>query len=389
MSAHAPEITEKETEERRLRARRQVSDVTVDNVWKLLSKERYWTPEVSALLFGRVERARLVDPEIAWRLGEVLPVLVDKVPWSDFGGDGERVSWTVRVLALCAELADLTGRRHLSDAFLKQALDIDGADTLATAELYRRRAACALRAGLTSDARIFVGNAISHYRKLDGKPGDRAASEKCLGLSEALFLDGIVHDEPLSLAESLQWGEVGVGKNSGAMVFDAAVTAVADRLGRAMTVEQVEGTLAWLDQARKRSFTGVFKSPRKFRILWSEARLLVRLGCGRLAERRFQPIWSHFWGRDDAAPLAVCAVDMAETFLHNEEADKAADILRRTVHHLQFIDADSDLIDRACRAQGMSDSGALRDLRQEIATNHLSGPGRWYPLEAVKPTDPR
>ena len=52
---------------------------------------------------------------------------------------------------------------------------------------------------------------------------------------------------------------LGVGKNSGAMVFDAAVTAVADRLGRAMTVEQVEGTLAWLDQARKRSFTGVFK----------------------------------------------------------------------------------------------------------------------------------
>lgn len=378
-----PETLESTPQDRLARARRQLLDVTVDNVWKVPSKSCYRYPEFLSLLFDRVERLRLVDVGTAWTLGEVLPVLVEKIP---FESDPELASWMVRTLALAGELADLSGRSHQADAFLKRAVDAHSGDVapIARAELFRRRTACALRSRRGEDGKVFVARSIAAYRELvhfkREKPRATGYEESEMGLAEALFLDGVLHDELVSFSESLFWGQI--GEHSGGVVFDAALTAVSDRLGRALTTKQIEGGNFWLWVGRQRSLGGVV-SDRRTPFVWSEARLIARMGLARLAQRRYRRMFKYFEERAEdshhAGQLVLCALDYADAMQCDEETTKATELLHRAATRLESVGADDSLLDVMRQAQD-SASVDLRDLRRRTAPDLTIGVEQRYPI---------
>ena len=377
------ETLEPATQDHLAEARRQLLNVTVDNVWNVPSKSCYRYPEFLSLLFGRVERLRLVDVEEAWALGEVLPVLVEKIP---FESDPEGASWMVRTLALAGELADLSGRGHQAEAFLKQAVDAysDNVAPIARAELFRRRTARALRSGCVEDGKVFVARSIATYRELvhfeRDKPRATRYEESEMGLAEALFLDGILHDEPVSFSESLYWGLP--GEHSGGVVFDAVLTAVADRMRRPLTEDQAEDGNCRLFAGQQRSLGGV-KSDRKTSIVWSASLVIARLGLARLAQRRYRWIFEYFEERAEdpyhAGQLVLCALDYADGLRCDEETAKATELLDRTATRLKSVGADPSLSDLIRQAQNVR-AVDLGDLRRRTALDLALGVVHRYPI---------
>lgn len=367
-------------------ARRRLKSTTPQNVWTLVNQNPRLTPELLAVLLDKVETMRLPNPRRAWEFGQVLPVMVERISWAR-KSDYEKASWTVRCLALTGELAGLMGRHHEARAYFKRAhdLDADAVAPLASAELHRRRAAYDLRTGCSAKARIAVSQAMALYRHGDQDPEPYPTRDHRVGLGETLFLAGLAEDDPVYSAEALCRCEVDEG--SSGRVFDATSAGLAERLGRRLTPDQVAGVFAWLGQARKARARGFFGSERWAHLLWHEARLLTRLGCGRLASRRYKSVWKYFEGREVAPALAVCALDQATALLSGAEPDVADKELNRAIERLKRIDDGQVWASRLGALQGSTKMDEWTRLRRQLASEHLAGPENWYPLDERNPKE--
>ena len=363
-------------------AKRLLHTLTPKNASKLKTDERFWTRQVLELFFVRCEFSKFDRP------AKVLDEMKDLADWvrlipvgsepDALRSEAERLSWRVRCLALEAEVAGLAGCRARMQEAIEEATaaaDHERIQTVAVAELLRRRAALAMRDGEFDDAARLIHWAEGFYRQLDPD----------LGLGEALILYGLVKnpmsDGLVAVTEALCRVSPHENEYAGRL-FDAGLSMLLGSHAWQTTDAHCEAMLGWLHTCRKKWFSGLPKDRRKLMALWAEARVLMGLRLEKVAQRRLNTVLRGFSELGLFEHMTVSALDLASVWIRNEEIQLAKETLQATRDRLKQIDGDSELnrsLDKALekalekvseRTESITWSEIL-DARQDVATRFL------------------
>ena len=310
-------------------ARRRLGYVTPDNVSKVLSHDRYWTPEFLHQLFRKADEARFDDPQAAFRLAQVLPGLAERIPWARFGDPQIQRPWTVRATALHMETADMVGQVDLARMLSARAAAIRPVPRFIAAELYRRQGAVHLRQGLLSPARLKIEQARNIYRSLDrGLDHD---------LAETIFLDAAAGGSPVGLAEIVVL--VRMRRSNISPILLGALWGLVQRIYSPLVgPDAVEAALRWLLSALERHKDIYRRGPGglpKALIVWNEGAALARLGIERLARIRLQRARLFLGRLQHDTAFTACTLDLVAVLRGLGSIDEARDLIQDTSRNVR------------------------------------------------------
>ncbi len=345
-------------------AQRLVRCVRPENARKVLRHERYWTPEFLRLFLMRCDRLRLLDPEAARRLVEPVADLTERIAYPSRAVGR---SFRLCAVSLVAEIFALTGDRPSADEeFRRVERLISGAKVhrLAAADYFRHRGAVARLRGHRDDAGALLGRSASLYRAAAGQG-------EAHGLAEVLMLRG----SAVCSAESLAWVRPDLKDPFRNALFDGAWWGLHQEVSKRVGPEELQACVRRLRSANRKWYLHRKTTARRVRLIWTEGRMLARLGLDALAAKRLHRARKQAIRLDLPVVVALVVLDLASILVGQDDLDGFHALLEETGPQIRSHKALSDVLERARQASGLQASGlqALDRLWTEAA-GHLEPP---------------
>ena len=346
-------------------ARQLIRCVKPENVRKVLRHERYWTPEFLRLFLARCDRLRLLDPEAARRLIGPLADLTERVT---FPSRAVGRSFRLCGVSLAAEVFELTGDRTRADSEARKAEGLmTGAKVhqIAAADFFRHQGAVARLRGHGNRADAFLDRSVSLYR---GSAGQGEAH----GLAEALMLRGRLGSPSavVELAESLAWVRPDLKDPFRNALFDGIWWLLHRRVSGRAGADALQACLGWIRAANRKWYLHRKTSARRVRLIWTEGRILARLGMDALAAKRLHRARKRAARLDLPEVVALVVLDLASILVGQNDLDGFHALLDEAGPQVRSRQALPDLLDRARQSDGLQDLDRL----WTEAAGHLQPP---------------
>ncbi len=348
-----------------------------DDVTLLLEDSKYWDPTFLSIYLDHCDAVLFKDPAAGLKLASIAPDLAHLVPqrrgpnWRPPTREDKirQRELTVRSYAVLGGALRAAARLDDAERAYRTALSHAASGTISSAAegyLHKRLSALRVAQKRLGEALELIDDAISKLGEDELALADALTSKGYIFAESDRYAAAVpFYSQALTLAKPTKDPD-----SLASRTFHSAIHNLANALWRGPSLDDVEAALRYVKMGQ-RLLSNVRDSVNKYKLLWVEARILIKLGSTRTGERRLLKARKQLLRVGAVRESALVALELALLYYYDGRwaelkaiALEALERFSEISNHTEALAALRLLVDGA-REQSLTRE-ILRDARDKI-----------------------